>query len=588
MLSAIVVFLAYALAAPALAATFDVTKIADTNDGTCGLDCSLREAIGAANTLAGADIINLPAGIYTLSIAGAGEDANATGDLDITGDLTVNGAGNTSSIIDGGAIDRVITVLSGATVFIDAVTIRNGDPGPGFGAAGMLNAGTLILTNSAVTDNTGDDFGGGIYNTGTLTLADSTVSDNVLLGSNTSGGGGGIFSSGTMTLTRTTVSGNSTIGRGGGIYGADPTITLKNSTVSGNIALNGGGIFNRFGTVNLISSTLTDNTATDNGGGVWNFGGTTSLRNTIVSGNTAATPSDDCAGSITSLGHNLAGDASCALLSAGDLNSTNPLLGPLSDNGGPTMTHALLSGSPAINAVPVASCTVSTDQRGVPRPQGADCDIGSFEVVVCDLPALGSITITICNSGTIINNTSASANTGGNTALGSVGGRGGRGGNVDSSGNFNNGGAGTGNGGNGGDAGDGGFVQSGNASANASTINNANGSDVEIDVPPDMNSSLLAVIIDNTASGCKCNTIENTTRARARSGENTANGSEGGDGNDSGKIDGGGGDFNNGGAGTGSGGNGGNSNDGGLIRTGNATSNSETVNLLNSIIIRLR
>src|SRR3989338_1764620 len=100
----------FMFAAPALAATFTVSKIADTNDGVCGADCSLREAIGAANALPGADVITLPAGTYTLSIVGAGEDLNATGDLDITGDLTINGAGDTSTIIDGGAIDRVLTV----------------------------------------------------------------------------------------------------------------------------------------------------------------------------------------------------------------------------------------------------------------------------------------------------------------------------------------------------------------------------------------------------------------------------------------------------------------------------------------------
>lgn len=370
----------------AYAANISVNTLADELNANG--NCSLREAIQAANTDtavdaciagSGTDTIAVPAGTYTLSIAGTGEDANATGDLDVTGYLIINGASAVSTIIDGGGIDRVFEVRPGADVQIDAVTIQNGNPGAGFGAAGILNSGTLMLTNSTVTDNTGDNFGGGIYNVGTMTLTDTTVSDNILLGTNTSGGGGGIFSSGTMTLTRTTVSGNSTIGRGGGIYSADPTVTLTNSTISGNTALNGGGIFNRFGTVNLIHVTLTGNTATDNGGGVWNFGGTMTLTNTIVNSNMAATPSDDCAGAITSLGYNLASDTSCALGGTGDLNSTNSLLGPLANNGGPTMTHALLLASPAIDAVPLASCNVSTDQRGIARPQGAGCDSGSYE-----------------------------------------------------------------------------------------------------------------------------------------------------------------------------------------------------------------
>ncbi|MBI2612881.1 CSLREA domain-containing protein [Candidatus Kaiserbacteria bacterium] len=463
------------LATPALAATFTVTKTADTNDGVCDADCSLREAIGAANALAGADVVTLPAGTYTLSIVGTGEDLNATGDLDITDDLTVSGAGAATTIIDGGGIDRVLTVFSGVTVLIDAVTIQNGDPEAGAGAGGVLNAGTLTLTKSIVTDNTGENFGGGILNTGTLTLTDTTVSDNILLGSNTSGGGGGIFSSGTLTLTRSTVSGNSTIGRGGGIYGADPTITITNSTISGNTALNGGGIFNRFGTVLITHATITDNTATDNGGGIWNFGGTMTLENSIVSSNTAATPSDDCAGGITSLGHNIASDASCALGGTGDLNSTDPLLGPLQNNGGETETHALLAGSPAIDAVPLLSCTVTTDQRGITRPQGPGCDIGAFELEVCPPPLTGSIRVKVCNGGMINNTTSARSHTGQNIGLGSAGGTGGTGGDIGGSlGDENNGGATAGSGGAGGSGSTSGAVLTGNSSSVGRTLNSLN------------------------------------------------------------------------------------------------------------------
>jgi CSLREA domain-containing protein len=91
------------------AATFVVTKTADTNDGTCDSDCSLREAIIAANANPGADVITLPAGTYTLTIPGAGEDGGATGDLDILGDLTINGAGASTTIVNGGGLDRVST-----------------------------------------------------------------------------------------------------------------------------------------------------------------------------------------------------------------------------------------------------------------------------------------------------------------------------------------------------------------------------------------------------------------------------------------------------------------------------------------------
>lgn len=372
------VFLALNFIQPAFAANFTVTKITDTNDGVCDSDCSLREAIGATNALPGADTITVPAGTYTLTIAGSGEDLNATGDLDITGDLTINGAGNTSTTIDGGGIDRVFEVRPGATAQINAVTIQNGN------SSGILNRGVLTINNSTVTNNSIATFGGGgIFNTatGTLTVTDSTISNNNANSPDLSHGGGGIYSDsgGPITLNRTTISGNTTTGRGGGILGQDPTISIINSTISTNTALNGGGVFNRGGTVNFTNTTIANNIATDNGGGVWNHSGTMNLKNTILTSNTAATASDDCAGSKTSFGYNIASDASCALGGTGDLNSTNPMIGSLAANGGPAKTHALLPTSPAIDLVPLSSCTVSTDQRGVPRPQGVACDSGSFE-----------------------------------------------------------------------------------------------------------------------------------------------------------------------------------------------------------------
>lgn len=324
-------------------------------------DCSLREAIQSANTDtavdactagSGTDTITVPAGTYTLSIIGTGEDANATGDIDITSNLTVNGAGAASTIINGGAIDRVFEVGLGTTAQINGLTIQNGSI---------------------------PSFGGGIFNRGTLTINASTIDDNETTGTNFSGGGGGIFSQGVMTLKKSTVSNNTSQGRGGGIYNLDSTLNITNSTISTNTSLNGGGIFNRFGTINITFTTIADNIATDNGGGVWNFGGTTNTANTILSSNSATTAADNCAGAITSQGYNISSDASCAFSGTGDLNSTNAMIDPLANNGGPTKTHALLLGSPAIDLVPLSSCSVSTDQRGVARPQGAACDSGSYE-----------------------------------------------------------------------------------------------------------------------------------------------------------------------------------------------------------------
>ena len=131
------------------AATFIVNKTADTNDGACDADCSLREAIIAANALAGVDTITVPAGTYILTIAGTGDDASETGDLDIADDLTIIGAGPSITIIDGGGLERVIEILPGSLVNISGVTIQNGnDSGMG---GGIFNAGTLTLINSAVS-----------------------------------------------------------------------------------------------------------------------------------------------------------------------------------------------------------------------------------------------------------------------------------------------------------------------------------------------------------------------------------------------------------------------------------------------------
>jgi CSLREA domain-containing protein len=132
----------------ATAAAFLVTTTAGTNAGACTVSlCSLRDAIIAANANAGADIITLPAGIYTLAIAGQNEDAAATGDLDITDSVTINGAGAATTIVDGGAIDRVFHVISG-TVVINNVTIRNGLAASA-GGGGILIAGAATRAGAA-------------------------------------------------------------------------------------------------------------------------------------------------------------------------------------------------------------------------------------------------------------------------------------------------------------------------------------------------------------------------------------------------------------------------------------------------------
>src|SRR5438552_2553079 len=165
--------------APAAAAMFTVNDTADAvdaapGDGTCataGARCTLRAAIQEANAHTGPDTIMVPAGTYLLTIAGRGEDAAATGDLDITDDVTtITGAGAASTILDGNGIDRIFEIANpAAVVAISSLTIRNGDPGPVPGDAdggGVYNQGTLTLTDVIVADSTSADSCAG---SGTLT-----------------------------------------------------------------------------------------------------------------------------------------------------------------------------------------------------------------------------------------------------------------------------------------------------------------------------------------------------------------------------------------------------------------------------------
>lgn len=339
---------------PAEAATFTVTTTVDSNDGTCGAHCSLREAIASANETGGDDTIELPPGTYTLSIAGAGEESNESGDLDITSTISIAGAGAETTIIDGAGLDRVIDVRSGGgALFLSGLTVRGGNnvPAPSDGGGIRVTNGSLTLADSAVSGNTAGNLGGGIYNQG-----------------------------GTVSIVRSTVSGNTAGSSGGGIavVGIDPTFELINGTVSGNAALgNGGGGMQFTITSDENPLMLTNGTITENTNGGLRVLNTTSvsLKNVIV-GNQASGP--DCSGTFTSVGNNIDSDSTCNLIDPSDQPGADALLGTLQENGGQTETHALLVGSPAIDAGDDAACP-AVDQRGVSRPQGEHCDIGAYE-----------------------------------------------------------------------------------------------------------------------------------------------------------------------------------------------------------------
>jgi len=321
------------------------------------------------------------------------------------------------STIDGQGVRRGMFIDGSFSVNVDHFILENG-VGPTFAGAGGIynNGGSLTLTHTTVTGNSSSagTQGGGIRNSfGTLILNNSTVSNNI------ANQGAGIYSSGlsgTVILNDTTIENNFSSGQGGGIYNADGDLSLNNSAVINNLAnVRGGGIYHDPpGKVTLTNSTLSGNTtnppweggglyhggnnsivvlnnstatnnSAGNGGGIFTGGGVGSsvtLRNSIVAENIASTNPDCRAPSVTptdSAGYNLIGNTSgCHFsTSVGDLINIDPLLSPLNEYGGPTKTHALLIGSPAIDAGD-PNCTddfgspLLNDQRGKPRPVDGD------------------------------------------------------------------------------------------------------------------------------------------------------------------------------------------------------------------------
>lgn len=392
----------FLLSSTVFSATFTVTKTADSNDGTCDADCSLREAVNAANNAAGDDIIAFS------SLFSTAQTVNVTlGEIVITsnGSLTINGTGANLLTIDGNNTSRIISTNPNAVATINGATFTRGTGSgaldTGRGGAIYNAGGTLTINNSVITNNNAAN-GGGLNNAAsssvaaTLTINNSIVSNNTATGS---GGGMQNFSTSTVTINNSTFMGNisnGTTGGGGGQFNG--AVRITNSTFANNTAPSAGGLQlnGSLGTV-LTNVTVSGNTSTNNGGGIHR--GTTNanffIRNSIVAGNNGVATSPDITsstGGTTSQGNNIIGVVGTSTgWIASDLINTNPMLGALANNGGSTMTFLPMSGSPAINAgqncVLDLSCSannppaaVTTDQRGVARPQGANVDIGSVEV----------------------------------------------------------------------------------------------------------------------------------------------------------------------------------------------------------------
>lgn len=428
------------LAQAAPAATFMVTKTADTADGACDADCSLREAVQAANATPGADVIRLAHGWYGLTRAGEDDDDNAlNGDLDFTDAVTIRGLSSRSAI-DAQQIDRVVEVAPGVTVELIDLTLKEGRV---MGRGGCVyNEGTLVLRRTWLTrcsvflGFTGVLDGGGLFNLGEVRFIEAKVYQNRALDGVTGGRGGGIFNGPGAVLymydsdIRENLTGlDDAFGQGGGLYnwGAaridrsffyrnDPgdgegaamanrdgaSLAVFNTTVSGN-GHDGatGAIANGSrqqtetepqSKLNLLNVTVANN----NGGGLFNTGRVT-MRNTLIAGNYAQDGNDrwydagaNCRnegwGDITQSYSLLGADGNCppAMIEVDNATVFKVVLEYLAYLGGPTPIHPQRPGPYTIDTGDPSICP-SWDQRKGRRPADGDmndteiCDIGAAE-----------------------------------------------------------------------------------------------------------------------------------------------------------------------------------------------------------------
>jgi hypothetical protein len=378
--------------------------VMNSNDSGAG---SLRQAIADAND--GDSVEFGVTGTITLT----------TGELLVDKSISINGPGSDHLTVDGNHASRVFHVARGLSAAIAGLTITNGDAS---GAAvpiggGIYNDHSMLTVSECTLNGNSASWGGGIENDSFLGSATLTIVKSTLRGNSASYGGGiyndGSNGSATLEIVNSTLSANSAGYVGGGIYNDHSTLTVSNCTLSGNSAgYGGGGIFNGgingSATLRVTNCTLSGNSAplgagidsyghsnttlevlnsTLNANGIINAFATAQLGSTICDASGISNES----GTINSLGYNLSSDNGGGFLTAtGDQINTTPLLGPLQDNGGPTFTHALLTGSPAIDAGdpnfdPNAfNPPMLYDQRGSGHDRVANSriDIGAFEIVI--------------------------------------------------------------------------------------------------------------------------------------------------------------------------------------------------------------
>jgi predicted outer membrane repeat protein len=387
-----------ALFSSSASATVDVTSTTDNGSG-----CTLREAVSSANqnmSIGGCadptavwSEIELDAGTYTLA-GQVGENSNAGGDLDVAdASLRIVGQGLEQTTINGDDKDRVVDVVGVNTnLILDDLRILDGNATTVGGGAVQSLDGSLNISGVRFESNRTAGHGGALRSNGPVAIESSTFTGN------SSGGDGGALAltgNNVSTLTRSSLEGNSAPAAGsdgGGItLSSSSAIEIRNSTLSGNSTAGTGGAIRVASDAgsgsNLQFVTIASNSASGGGGGVYvNAGRAVAVKTSILAGNTGAAGASNCGGAGSVVPEPLEGymiesadtcDFSTAASEHNQIN-TDPQLAPLASNGGPTQTHALYAGSPAIDAVPFSSCTL-VDQRDSGRPVNGFCDIGAFE-----------------------------------------------------------------------------------------------------------------------------------------------------------------------------------------------------------------
>ncbi len=346
---------------------FLLTTVTNLNNNGNG---SLRDAIFFTPNGGTIDFASNLSGTITLT----------TGNLPIGKNLTINGPGAGRITISGNAASQVFNIASGVTVSIAGLTIANG-------VSGIINGST-------------NNLGGGVFNIGNLTLTNCVVTNNIAL--STVGGqglGGGIFNDGNLTVIRSLIFNNQAQasglagGQGGGIYNSR-SMTLINDTIVNNSAGQGAGVAVITNPPNMAVANITNCTIANNSAGSAGQGGgllvgfiaTANLRNVLIAANSGGT-APDVSGNVASAVNNLIGNGSGSTgVNNGDNGNQvgtsgspiDPKLGSLRDNGGFTMTLALLAGSPAIDAGN-NNAAPGDDQRGFNRPVNGTIDIGAYE-----------------------------------------------------------------------------------------------------------------------------------------------------------------------------------------------------------------